>query len=118
MVEETKSETSKAKYLIIFWMIFNIILMVMMLPEDFMDLNNWIEIGLWVTSIVGILSMKKWGTAFAIFTLSYTLSTSVGTLIYYQIWLNLIRVMLNTPMIVYLFRSLLGMNQRSPEFTA
>lgn len=33
-------------------------------------------------SIAGFLSMKKWGAAFATFTLCYTLSTSVNILIY------------------------------------
>jgi hypothetical protein len=48
--------------------------------------------------------MKKWGTAFAIFTLIYTLSTSVGILIYYQVWLKALRVIINTAIIIYLFR--------------
>jgi hypothetical protein len=77
-----------------------------MLPEDLMDLNNWIELGLWTTSIIGLLSMKRWGIAFVIFTLSYTLSTSVGIIIYYQIWLNAIRVIINIPIIIYVFREL------------
>lgn len=34
------------------------------------------------------------------------LSTSVGIIIYYQIWLNAIRVIINIPLIVYLFKSL------------
>ena len=69
-----------------------------------MDLNNWIELGLWSTSIGALLSMKKWGFAFVIFVLSYTLSTSVGIIIYYQIWLNAIRVIINLPLIVYMFK--------------
>jgi hypothetical protein len=87
-------------------MIINIILMIIMLPEDFMDLNNWIELGLWITSIIGFLSMKKWGIAFTIFTLCYTLSTSVGIIIYYQIWLNALRVIINVPIIIYIFQKL------------
>lgn len=80
--------------------------MLMMLPEDFMDLNNWIELALWTASVFALLSTKKWGTAFLIFTLCYTLSTSVGIIIYYQIWLNTIRVIINTPLIIYLFNKL------------
>ena len=41
-----------------------------LLSGDTADLNNWIEIALWITSIAGVLSMSKWGIAFAIFTLS------------------------------------------------
>ncbi|TFH23624.1 hypothetical protein E4G67_02885 [Candidatus Bathyarchaeota archaeon] len=47
------------------------------LSGDTADLNNWIEIALWITSIAGVLSYRKWGFAFAIFTLSYTLSTII-----------------------------------------
>jgi len=73
---------------------------------DTADFNNYLEIALWVGSIVGVLSFRKWGFAFAIFTLSYTLSTSVGIVIYYGIWVNAIRVALNIPIIIYLFREL------------
>ena len=106
MSKINKSNRSSIIYLIVVWMIVNIILMILMLPEDFMDLNNWIELGLWVTSIIGLLSMKKWGAAFVIFTLCYTLSTSVGIIIYYQIWLNVIRVIINMPLIFYMFKKI------------
>jgi cellulose synthase/poly-beta-1,6-N-acetylglucosamine synthase-like glycosyltransferase len=85
----------------------NILLMLMMLPEDFMDLNNWIELSLWISSIAGLLSNNKWGTALALFTLIYTLSTSVSIIIYYQVWLNLVRVIINTALIAYVFKHLL-----------
>ena len=51
--------------------------------------------------------MRKWGTAFAAFTLIYTLSTSVSIIIYYQVWLNALRVVINVAVIVYLFKNLL-----------
>jgi hypothetical protein len=54
-----------------------------LLGGDVADLNNWVEIALWVTAIPALLSTKKWGAAYAIFVLVYTLSTSVGILIYY-----------------------------------
>ena len=79
------SNRSSIIYGIILWGIINLTLMSLMLPEDFMDLNNWIELGLWTSSIFALLSNKKWGIAFTIFTLIYTLSTSVGIIIYYQI---------------------------------
>jgi len=106
MTKLNATNRSSTTYLIILWMIVNIFLMLLMLPEDYMDFNNWIELGLWTISIVGLLSMKKWGVAFVIFTLCYTLSTSVGIIIYYQIWLNAVRVVINMPTIVYLFRKL------------
>jgi hypothetical protein len=70
------------------------------LSGDIADLNNWIELGLWITSIVRVLFSLKWGFAFAIFTLSYTLSTSMGNVIYYGIWINTIRVIINIPIII------------------
>jgi len=78
----------------------------MILPTDYMDLNNWIELAFWGASIPCLLSLKKWGIAFAIFVLCYTFSTSVGIIIYYQIWLNAIRIVINGFGIVYLFKNL------------
>ncbi len=103
---KTKTERL-ATYLIVIWMMINILLMIAMIVSgDEEDLNNWIEIALWTFSIVGLLSMKKWGAAFAIFTLCYTLSTSMGILIYFQIWLNAVRVIINPVIIIYLFRTI------------
>jgi len=94
-------------YSIVVWMVLNILLMdLLLVGGDTADFNNYLEIALWVGSIVGVLSFRKWGFAFAIFTLSYTLSTSVGIVIYYGIWVNAIRVALNIPIIIYLFREL------------
>jgi hypothetical protein len=104
--ETAKPQRAIAIYLIVFWMAINLLLFVLLLPEDYMDLNNWIEIALWITSIAGLLSMKKWGAAFATFTLCYTLSTSMGILIYYQVWLNAVRVTINVLLIVYMFKSI------------
>ena len=98
---------SPVLYAIAVWMIINILLMALiLLGGDVADLNNWIEIALWATAIPALLSTKKWGVAFAIFVLVYTLSTSVGILIYYQVWLNAIRVAINIPAIIYLFKAL------------
>jgi hypothetical protein len=83
-----------------------VVVTISLLVGDTADLNNWIEIVLWITSIIGVLSMRKWGVAFSIFTLSYTLSTSMGIVIYYQIWINVLRIILNIPIIIYLFREL------------
>ena len=104
---QEKTNRSTIFYAIVGWMIVNILLMVTLIASgDVEDLNNWIEIALWAISIPALLSMKKWGVAFTIFVLVYTLSTSVGILIYYQIWLNAIRVIINVPIIIYLFNAL------------
>lgn len=104
-------ETSKrsiVNYALAAWAVINVILMAMILLNgDVEDLNNYIEIALWTLSIPAVLSGKKWGIAFAIFTLVYTLSTSVGIIIYYQVWLNAIRVAINLPVTIYLFKVLI-----------
>jgi hypothetical protein len=100
-------QRSPVLYGIAFWMAINIFLMITIIASgDFEDLNNWIEIGLWAISIPALLSTKKWSVAFALFTLIYTLSTSMGILIYYQVWLNALRVVINSVAIVYLFTSI------------
>ncbi len=107
MVKLSKSNRTLPIYLIAVWMAINVLLMLLILAGgDYMDLNNWIELGLWSLSIAGLLSMKKWGIAFATFTLCYTLSTSVGIIIYYQVWLNALRVIINIPVIIYMFRTI------------
>ena len=108
MTADVKSKREPLTYLIAIWMIINIALMLTLLPADYMDLNNWIELALWIPSIVGILSMKKWGIALALFTLIYTMSTSVSILVYYQVWLNALRVIINIVLIIYLFRRILS----------
>jgi hypothetical protein len=80
---QTETQRPPVIYPIVAWMILSIIIVTLsILSGDTADLNNWIEIALWITSIAGLLSMKKWGLAFAIFTLSYTLSTSMKNVIY------------------------------------
>ena len=104
---ELKTERTAVSYAIVVWMAINVILLILMIANgDVADLNNWIEIALWIASIAGVLSMRKWGAALATFTLCYTLSTSVGIIIYYQIWLNAIRVLINVPLIVYFFKGI------------
>jgi len=93
-------------FALVAWAVINILLMALLtLSGDVEDLNNYIEIAMWTISIPALLSGKKWGAAFAIVVLVYTLSTSVGILIYYQIWLNAIRLV-NIPAAIYLFKAL------------
>jgi hypothetical protein len=84
----------------------------LILSGDVEDLVNYIEIALWVISIPAVLSGKKWGTAFAIFVLIYTLSTSMEIILHYQIWLNAVRVAINIPAIIYLFKVLIENKNR------
>ena len=101
---QTATKRSTAMIAIAFWMAINILLMITLIANgDGQDLNNWIEIAFWAISIPALLSMKKWGVAFALFTLIYTLSTSMGILIYYQVWINALRVIINAAIIIYLF---------------
>ena len=102
---QAKTQRLPVIYAIVAWMILSIIIVTLsLLSGDTADLNNWIEIAIWITSIAGVLSSRKWGFAFAIFTLSYTLSTSMSNVIYYGIWINAIRVIINIPITIYLFR--------------
>jgi hypothetical protein len=88
------------------WAVINIALMALLiLSGDTQDLNNYIEVALWTLSIPALLSGMKWGAAFAIVVLMYTLSTSVGILIYYQVWLNAVRL-INIPAVYILFKAL------------
>jgi hypothetical protein len=106
-VVESKTSRSPLLYGIVVWMAINIVLMALiLLGGDWVDLNNWIEIALWAAAIPAVLSTKKWGAAFALFVLIYTLSTSMGIIIYYQVWLNAVRVAVNAVVIVYLFNAL------------
>ena len=89
------------------WAVINILLMALLtLSGDVQDLNNYIEIALWAIFVPAVLSARKWGAAFGIFVLIYTLSTSMGIIIYYQVWLNAVRVIINIPAIIYLFKAL------------
>jgi hypothetical protein len=101
------SKKLNRQFVIAAWAVVNIILMVMIrLGGDIEDLNNYIELALWTISIPAVLSSKKWGLALVIIVLVYTLSTSVGILIYYQIWLNAVRVAINIPAMIHLFKVL------------
>jgi hypothetical protein len=111
-VSHKSAKPSIVVYGIVIWIILNILLMAsILLSGDWQDPNNYIEIALWVISIPALVSLRKWGVAFAIFTFAYTLSTSMGILIYYlavdfSVWPNIIRVIINIPIIIYLFKML------------
>ncbi len=100
-------------YAVLAWMILNVILFAMMIPSDVADLNNYVEVVLWVCSIAGLLLGKRWGGALAITVLGVTLGTSMGNVLmaYYTGTLgllfapvNALRIVVNAVAIVYLFR--------------
>jgi len=59
-MSENKSSRSPVIYLIVVWMAIKVLIMLLMLPEDYMVPNNRIELLLWASSIAGLLSMRKW----------------------------------------------------------
>lgn len=89
------------------WMVVNASFMILELTVfgDYKDLNNSIELTLWILSIIGLYLTKKWGAALTIFALCYTLSASTGNVIYYSLWaINGPRIIINTAAIIYMFR--------------
>ena len=70
---------------------------------------------MWANSTAGLLSIRKWGAAFSIFVLVYTLSKSVDIIIYYGLWINAVRVAVNVPVIVYLFKALFEDKFKQPK---
>ncbi len=117
LIEDALVTTSVTRHPLVFavaaWMALNIFLMItLILGGDWADPVNWIEIALWVISLPALLSMKKWGVAFAAFTLIYTLSTSVEIIAHYivttpDVWPNGVRIVINAVAAFYLFNLLL-----------
>ena len=86
-----------------------------MIPGDPQDLNNYIEVILWLPSFVGLLMMKKWGAALTVSVLGITLGTSMGNVLlaYYTDTMhepfapvNALRIVVNAVAIVYLFKNI------------
>ncbi len=94
-------------YPILVWMAINAFFMILELTvlSDYTDLNNSIELILWISSIIGLALFKKWGAALSTFTLSYTMSTSMANIIYYNLWtINGPRVIINAIAVIYMFK--------------
>ena len=90
-------------------MALNVALFILLIPSDYQDLNNYIELMLWIPSIAGLWLMKKWGAALTIVTLCVTLGTSMGIVIYYPSFeayalVNSLRIVVNVVGVVCLFR--------------
>ena len=116
MSEISYNRKSLGVYLTILWMAFNIALLMLMIESgDYMDLNNWIETVLFAASIAGLWVNKRWGLALAVSVLCITLGTSMGNVLlgYYLnyglatfVIANVLRVVVNTVAVVYLFKRL------------
>jgi len=100
-------------YAVLAWMVLNVILFVLMIPGDATDLNNYVEVVLWVCSVAGLWLGRRWGAALAITVLGITLGTSMGNVLigYYTGTLhllfapvNVLRIVVNAVAVVYLFR--------------
>ena len=96
-------------------MIINVLLFIAMIPGDPQDLNNYIEVILWISSIVGLWMMKKWGVALTVAVLGITFGASMGNvlLVYYLSVLhepfapiNAFCIVVNAAAIVYLFKNI------------
>jgi hypothetical protein len=96
-------------YALLIWMLFNAIFYLAELTvfNDAVDLNNSIMLVLWVLSIVGLASMKKWGSALAAFTLSYAFAFNVFNVIYYYLYtLNGTSAVINAIALIVIFREI------------
>jgi len=79
-------------------MVTSVLLMLLLLPGDYMDLADF--------DCRFSIHEKMGDRLFdSTFTLCYTLSTSVEIVIYYQVWLNVACIVINVPAIVYLLKS-------------
>ncbi|MFA5365858.1 MAG: hypothetical protein WC325_11815 [Candidatus Bathyarchaeia archaeon] len=110
-----KPPKTAATYLILAWMAINLLLMVLLIPGDIEDANNYVELILWSASIVGLWTMKKAGAALTTAVLCITLSTSMGIvfLAYYNnlmlepvAYINALRIVINAAIIVYMFKNI------------
>ncbi len=114
-MEPAKSSRTLGVIVIAVWMILNLVLLALMIPGDLPDINNYIEVALWIAAAAGLLSMRKAGAAFAIAVLCITLSTSMGNVLlayYYNVigepvaYVNALRIALNAVAIIYMFKQI------------
>jgi hypothetical protein len=104
-----KPRRSALIYVIIAWAIVNILFFAYACVVDSLDLNNKIELVFWVISVIGLLSMRKLGAAFATFTITYAFSFNVFNLIYYFNYVlitNGISAIINALALVCMFKNI------------
>jgi hypothetical protein len=123
MLSNSKVSRPLGIYLILVWMAVNAFLMVIevTVANDAADLNNSIELVLWIVSIAGLVMMKKWGAALTTLTLSYTIGISTQNVLtaYYlhnfndtYPYVNAFRVIMNLIAVVYMFRTIFANKYR------
>ncbi len=114
-MSELKPRRNIVAYIIVVWMAINILLLGSMIPGDTQDVNNYIEVALFATAIVGLLTFRKVGAGFATGVLCITLSTSMGNVLlgYYTnllgepfAYINALRIVVNAVLAAYMFRSI------------
>jgi len=64
-------------------MALNLALFLLIIPCDYHEPNNYIELMLWIPLIAGLLLMKKRGAALSIAAMVITLGTIARIVIYY-----------------------------------
>lgn len=96
-------------------MLLNVLLFLAMIPGDPQDVNNYIEVLLWIPSIIGLWTMKKVGATLSVTVLGVTIGTSMYIVLeaYYLDMLseafapiNALRIAVNAVAIVYLFKQI------------
>jgi hypothetical protein len=104
-----KPKRTPAVYALVTWMVINAVFMALEVTvfNDAADLNNSILLVLWAASTVGMLLMKKYGAAFATFTLIYAFSFNAFNAIYFGLYLlNVPSAIINAVAAVYMFISI------------
>ncbi len=76
--------------------------------NDAEDLNNSVLLILWVSSMIALFSMRKWGAAFTTFVFVYAFSFNAFNVIYFPntSLLNGISGVFNAVATVYMFKSI------------
>jgi hypothetical protein len=99
-----------AIFAIVIWMIINAVFFVIEVTalNDAADFNNSILLILFVSSTIGLLSMRKAGAALALFTLIYAFSFNAFNFLYFPEarLLNSVSAVMNITAMVYMFISI------------
>ncbi len=107
---QARKTTPKPFYGVAAWIVINILFMVLELTafNDAADLNNSVLLVFWLSSIVGLALMKKWGGALVTFVLVYAFSFNAFNVIYFPntSLLNGVSAVINAIAFIYMFASI------------